>query len=138
MKPIVTFDQSMTLLNKVLDLRASNEKIIASNIANSETPGYSPARFDFEEELRSAVKNESFSIQTTHDSHIPISPSSVNSVSGKITRITDKSGIGDQNGVSLDQEMLALSENELLYETAAQLLKKKLTILKYVIQGGGQ
>ncbi len=138
MKPIVTFDQSMTLLNKVLDLRASNEKIIASNIANSETPGYSPARFDFEEELRSAVKNGSFSIQTTHDSHIPISPSSVNSVSGKITRIADKSGIGDQNGVSLDQEMLALSENELLYETAAQLLKKKLSILKYVIQGGGQ
>ena len=32
--------------------------------------------------------------------------------------------------------MLRLSENELLYETAAQLLKKKLTVMKYVISGG--
>lgn len=138
MKPIATFDQSMVLLNKVLDLRATNEKVIASNIANSETPGYSPARFDFEDELKNAVHKGSFSVSTTHNSHIPITPSSVSSVSGKITRFDDNSGIGDQNGVSVDQEMLALSENEILYETAAQLLKKKVTILKYVIQGGGQ
>jgi len=33
-------------------------------------------------------------------------------------------------------EMMALSENELLYETSAQLLKKKITLLKHVISGG--
>ncbi len=136
MKPLSIFDHNMTLLRKVLDLRATNEKTIASNIANSETPGYSPARFDFEEELKNAVQKGSFSIQTTHQSHIPLSPSAIENVNGTITRVADSSGIGDQNGVSLDQEMMALSENELLYETATQLLKKKLSIMKYIIQGG--
>lgn len=38
-------DPGMQLLTKVLDLRAQNQQIIASNIANAETPGYSPAKF---------------------------------------------------------------------------------------------
>ena len=136
MKTGTLSDQTLLLLRKVLDLRADNEKVISSNIANSETPGYAPARFKFEDQLKSAMKSNSFSMQTTHNSHIPIGPSGIESVRGAIIRERDTTGIGDQNGVSLDQEMLALSENELLYETAAQLLKKKLSIQKYIISGG--
>jgi flagellar basal-body rod protein FlgB len=129
-------DQSIALLHKVLDLRADKEKVIASNIANSETPGYAPSRFQFEEELQQAVNKGSFSLKTTHASHIPVAPRDLEGVSGRIVKDRDATGIGDQNGVSLDQEMLALAENELLYETAAQLLGKKLTLRKYIIQGG--
>jgi len=67
---------------------------------------------------------------------LPILPSTIENVRGRVVVEKDTTKIGDQNGVSLDQEMLALSENELLYETAAQLLKKKLGIRKYVISGG--
>lgn len=136
MKSHSTTDQNITLLSKVLDLRATREKVIASNIANSETPGYAPARFRFENELKSAVANGSFTLRTTHQTHIPLGPQNLSGVQGKTVIEKDTSGIGDQNGVSLDQEMLALSENELLYETAAQLLKKKMGIRKYVITGG--
>lgn len=136
MKTGTLSDQSLKLLQKVLDLRADNEKVISSNIANSETPGYAPARFKFEDQLKSAMKNDSFSIKTTHSSHISSRAGNLDAVQGTIIREHDTSGIGDQNGVSLDQEMLALSENELLYETAAQLLKKKLSIQKYIISGG--
>lgn len=129
-------DQTVALLQKVLDLRADNEKVISSNIANSETPGYAPARFKFEDQLKSAMNSGSFSVKKTHSSHIPIAPSQLSEVSGKLVRDKDTTGMGDQNGVSLDMEMLALSENELLYETAAQLLKKKLSIKKYIISGG--
>lgn len=129
-------DQSVALLSKVLDLRAEKEKVIASNIANAETPGYSPARFTFEDQLKNVISNGEFKIKTTHSSHIPLTPQSLESIHGKVSVAKDTTGIGDLNGVSLDEEMLALSENELLYETAAQLLKKKLTIQKYVITGG--
>ena len=129
-------DSTMTLLQKVLDLRADNERVIASNIANSETPGYAPARFEFEEQLRLAVDKGAFAIKTTHANHLPVAPASLADVTGRVVQEKDTSGIGDQNGVSLDHEMLALAENELLYETAAQLLNKKLTIRKYIIQGG--
>ncbi|MGB3212375.1 MAG: flagellar basal body rod protein FlgB [Desulforhopalus sp.] len=137
MDPLRPFDTNMQLLGKVLDLRAEKAQVISSNIANAETPGYSSTRFDFEQDLASAIRqNNAISLNTSHETHIPLGPANFNSVSGKIITENDSSGIGDGNGVSVDQEMLALSENELLYETAAQLLKKKLTLLKHVISGG--
>lgn len=136
MKTGTLSDPTLTLLQKVLDLRADNEKVISSNIANSETPGYAPARFTFEDQLKNALTNNTFTMQTTHTSHLPIGAGNMESVKGTLVREPDTTGIGDQNGVSLEQEMLALSENELLYETAAQLIKKKLSIQKYIISGG--
>jgi flagellar basal-body rod protein FlgB len=131
------FDTNMQLLGKVLDLRAQKAQVISSNIANAETPGFSASRFDFEEDLANAIgRKGGVSLATSHETHIPLGPANFNSVSGKIITENGNSDIGDENGVSVDQEMMALSENELLYETTAQLLKKKLTMLKHVISGG--
>jgi flagellar basal-body rod protein FlgB len=49
-------------------------------------------------------------------------------------RLPDNTGLGDKNSVDLDQEMIAQAENQILFETAAQMLNKKLGLLKYVIQ----
>ncbi len=137
MEPMKPFDRNMQLLGKVLDLRAQKAQVISSNIANAETPGYSPARFNFEEDLAVALnKNSSLSLATSDKAHLSLGPANFNSVNGKIVTEQVKAGIGDGNGVSVDQEMLALSENELIYETTAQLLKKKITQIKHVISGG--
>jgi len=137
MAPLTSMDSQMQLLGKVLDLRAQNAQVISSNIANAETPGYSPAKFEFEQELSQALqRSKNLALQQTNANHIPLGPNNFLQVSGKIVVTEDDATIGDGNGVSIDQEMLALSENELLYETAAQLLKKKLTLLKHVISGG--
>lgn len=137
MAPLTSFDSQMQLLGKVLNLRSEKAQVISSNIANAETPGFSPAKFEFEHELSAAVKKQSgIKLNNTSSGHIPLGPASFHQVSGKIVTVEDKTLIGDENGVSVDQEMLALSENELLYETAAQLLKKKISLLKHVISGG--
>lgn len=138
MDPLRPFDSNMQLLSKVLDLRAEKAQVISSNIANAETPGYSPSRFIFEEDLAHPIgRSSTLSLATSNEVHISLTPANFNSVSDKIRTVEDRSGLGDGNGVSVDQEMLALSENELLYEkTTAQLLKKKLTLLKHVISGG--
>lgn len=137
MDPIKPFDTNMQLLGKVLNLRAQKAEVISANIANAETPGYAANRFDFEEDLARALNaGKDFKFTTTHIAHIPLGPANFNSVTGKIVAVKDNTGIGDKNSVKVDQEMMALSENELLYETAAQLLKKKITQLNYVVSGG--
>lgn len=137
MDPVAPFDASVQLLSKVLDLRSKNQQVIASNIANSETPGYSPASFDFEEALRSAVgRSSSLPLAGTDKGHIAFGPKNIDAVQGTVTVKPDQTGIGDENGVSVDDEMLKLSENELLYEAAAQLLRKKLGMIRYVVTGG--
>ena len=135
MNKISLFDANVHLLKKTLDLRSAKQQIIASNIANADTPGYAPVRFEFEQELQQAIQGKGSS-QNTHPGHISIGGSNLASVTGTTTREPDNRGIGDQNGVNIDEEMMDLAENQLMYETAAQLLKKKLSQLSYVIQGG--
>ena len=131
------FDSSTRILAKVLDLRAKNQQVIAANIANAETPGYSPSTFQFEEELRNATgKVTNLPLAGTNEHHIAPVLGNIESVHGSITTSPDQTGIGDENGVSVDEEMMKLSENELLYEAAAQLLKKKLGMIRYAISSG--
>ncbi|MEE4314749.1 MAG: flagellar basal body rod protein FlgB [Desulfofustis sp.] len=136
MDPLTLSDSTMALLAKSLDLRSTNQQVIAANIANAETPGYAPARFEFEQALQEAVKKSTIALETTHTGHISPQAPSVADVHGRVIREPDSTGIGDQNGVSVDDEMIALSKNQLMYETAAQLLKKKMTMLKYAVSGG--
>lgn len=136
MKPLYLSDPTTALLQKVLDLRSTNQKVISSNIANAETPGYSPAKFEFENELKSALGRSDFTMNTSHTNHIPPGAPSLESIRGTVTITPDNTGLGDENGVNVDNEMIASSENQILYEATTQLLKKKMSLLKYIVQGG--
>ena len=137
MKIQAPFDANIQLLSKVLDLRAQNQQVIGANIANAETPGYAPAKFEFEGQLRQAIEqNKAMPMAAPNPGHFPLGPQNVAAIEGTITRTADQTGIGDENGVSVETEMLALSENQIMYEASAQLLQKKLGMIRYVISGG--
>jgi len=130
------FDRTVSLLEKTLDLRQQKQDVLASNIANADTPGYAPARLEFEERLKQALKSPDSSVSTLRPGFFPIGNNGLAGVQGKIVRQTAQSQIGDRNGVDLEQEMTELAENQILYETATQLVSKKLGLLKYVVQSG--
>ena len=136
MPGIQQFDTTMHLLAKVLDLRARNQEVIAANIANAETPGYAAQTFTFEQELQSALSTGGPRPVTSHPNHLPLAPSGRDPVQGTLTTQRDTTGLGDETSESPDQEMIRLSENELLYEAAVTMLNKKLSLLKYVTNGG--
>ncbi len=136
MPGIQQFDTTMQLLQKVLDLRSKNQEIIGSNIANAETPGYSAQSFSFEDQLTTALSENSLRPVSSQPNHIPLSAVNLEQVTGTISTNRDSTGIGDKNSVSVDQEMIKLSKNEILYETAVAMLNKKLSLLKYAVNGG--
>lgn len=130
------FDRTIGLLGRTLDLRQQNQQVIASNIANAETPGYTPVRLEFEENLRRALAGQGRGPAATDPAHFPLAGSGgVEKAQAKVLRTPD-GGIGDRNGVRSDQEMIALAENQILYEAAAQMLSKKFGLLKYVANDG--
>lgn len=136
MPGIQQFDTTMNLLQKVLDLRSKNQEIIGSNIANAETPGYAAQSFSFEDQLQSALAGKSSQSVTTQPNHIPLSAVNLEQVTGKLSSNRDATEIGDKNSVNVDQEMVKLSQNEILYETAVSMLNKKISMLKYAANGG--
>jgi len=136
MPGIQQFDTTIQLLQKVLDLRSKNQEIIGSNIANADTPGYSAQSFAFEDQLKNALSENGLRPVTAHPNHIPLSSVNLEQVTGTVSVTRDTTGIGDKNNVSVDQEMIRLSQNEILYETAVTMLNKKLSLLKYAANGG--
>ncbi len=136
MSKLGIFDQTVSLLHKVLDLRERNQQVIASNIANADTPGYAASRLEFESQLKQALNHPGVTPAATHPAHFPISVGSLDEVEGTVVRQLDPSGMGDKNGVNVDQEMVTLAENQILYEAAVQALNKKLGLLKYVASDG--
>ncbi len=120
------FDKSFATLQKVIALRQKRQQVIASNIANSETPGYHPRRLEFESELQGALTSRG-RIKRTDPRHFG-SGGDVRRIAGRVRT--------EKDAVNVDQEMVILAENQILYEAAVQALNKKLGLLKYVAQGG--
>lgn len=129
-------DRTIATLQKSLDLRSQKQQVIAGNIANADTPGYAARRMSFEENLRRAIKTPEMSGHKTNAKHFPIGPSGISGVQGTITAQKDSVNFGDGNTVSVDEEMLDLAENQLLYEASSQILKKKFSMLKFAVSDG--
>ncbi len=129
-------DRTFAVLEKSLDLRAQRQQVIAGNMANADTPGYSARKLRFEEDLQQAIKRPELNNKPAHPRHIPVNGASLSQLQGRIERDIDTSAVGDGNTVSLDEEMFSLAENQLLYEAGTQILKKKLTMLKYAASDG--
>ena len=129
-------DQTISVLQKSLDLRAQKQEVIAGNIANAETPGYAARQFAFEENLRNAIDNPELNSRPTNIKHFPIGTGSISDVHGTLNIDLADAPLGDDNTVSVDDEMFDLAENQLLFEAGSQIIKKKLILLKYAANNG--
>lgn len=97
-----------------MDLLSARQKVVASNIANADTPGYKTEDIDFQASLESAM-------------------------TGKIAEPSEVKGLAtknDGNNVSLDREARLLAENALRFNMASNLVKGQLRLLKEAIQEG--
>jgi flagellar basal-body rod protein FlgB len=134
------FDQTINLMQKVMDLRLENQQTIASNVANADTPGYTPSHLEFEQQLQQALTEEQAqpaAETSTNPAFFPIAgEGGIAAVQPKVVKEAGQSQIGDGNGVAVDQEMVDLAKNEILYEAATKVLSKKFGLLKYVVQEG--
>jgi flagellar basal-body rod protein FlgB len=132
------FSGSLATLEKTLDLRSIRHNLIASNVANIDTPNYRAFDIMVEEEMQRSgnAGRPSIFIERTHPEHIEL-----HGRCGLTPKIHMQPDLGedlrnDGNSVDLDKQMTKLSENSLLYNTAAQILSRKYQGLKNVIQGG--
>jgi flagellar basal-body rod protein FlgB len=101
-------------LETYLDLLSTRQKLIASNIANADTPGYKTRDLDFQAEFQNVLQ-------------------------GGQAHATEVAGLktnNDGNNVSLDREARLLSEDALRFSAASQLLRRQMTTLKSAIDEG--
>src|SRR4029077_15872461 len=98
-------------IERYMDLLSARQKLVASNIANADTPGYQTQDIDFQSEYRNA--------------------------GGGAPRLQSVDGLpvkNDGNNVSLDREARLLAENALRFQLASQLLKSQIRSVRSAIQ----
>ncbi len=124
----------VNMLSKELDHKTLRNELIASNIANVDTPGFKSKDLDF-----SQVLKESFSgieMRRTDPRHIAPHESFNRD---KLTIREDQNpGRADGNNVNIESEMLKLTENNIQYNIAVHLAAKRLSGIKDAIIEAGK
>jgi flagellar basal-body rod protein FlgB len=129
------FSSTLDVLHKTLDLRQQRHTVLASNIANAETPGFIAKDMRFEEALRAAATPpQPVPLRRTHPEHLPLlHPTSIDNVQGTLVA-TPSDDVGhDLNTVSIDREMAKLMTNTLHYNASAEMLSRAFDQLKRTV-----
>jgi flagellar basal-body rod protein FlgB len=103
-------------IEQYMNLVSARQKLVASNIANADTPGYQTKDIDFENELQSQM-------------------------SGSKPNMIEVSGLrnkNDGNNVDMDREARLLAENALRFSVASQLAHSEISTLRTAIEEGGK
>ena len=100
-------------LEHYMDLLSARQKLVASNIANADTPGYKTQDIDFQTEFLNA------------SSGVP-SPVEVRGLQVR----------NDGNNVSIDREARLLSENALRFSIASSLMRDQIKSVRQAIEEG--
>lgn len=97
-----------------MDLLSTRQKLVASNIANADTPGYRTQDIDFQFEFLSLT--EGAEPQTIEPDGLPVKP--------------------DGNNVNIDREARLLAENAIRFNLASTLARGQLNLVRRAIQEG--
>ena len=127
--PIIqTMDQSMTLATRRMAL-------VASNMANIDTPGYHTQDFDF----NGALKNElakldgnQLPMARTDPMHFPTQSSA--SLPPSTNEIRPNYERNDGNDVSLDRESLVLAQTQINYQLSSNFAQLELRKIRQMIR----
>lgn len=129
-------DNTAAALNTSLNLRLMNNNVITSNIANSDTPGYKAKRLEFETALKNSLEvGDDLRMNVSDQGHQLMKDT--DPVHPEIYEDPNYVETLDGNTVNRGEEMARLQENQLLYESSVELLKKKLGMMRYGITEGG-
>ncbi|MGJ8692804.1 MAG: flagellar basal body rod protein FlgB [Thalassotalea sp.] len=128
----ISFDKVFGLHEQGLLLRAKKAEVIASNIANADTPGYKAKGMDFQQAMQQAAKIQQTGVARTNDKHLN---TNISNSSELKYRVTDQPDTGDGNTVDLQMERNLYLQNSLEYQAGIQFLNGKIKGLKKAITG---
>jgi flagellar basal-body rod protein FlgB len=129
--------QALDFNAQALQLRAKRQELLASNIANADTPNYKAADFDFAAALKAATNQQ----QTTAPADL--SATNAGHVGTKVvgnlaTPMLYRSAVQpsiDGNTVDMDTERTQFTDNAVRYEAAMRFLNGQIKTILSAIQG---
>jgi len=121
---------------KAMDVASLRQQVIANNIANVNTPGYAPSKVNFEDEMKrcmASAKNDGFQVVcdfSDPDLGVVGSAGSISEVQASV--------IQSGKQVDVNQEMVDLAKNSIIFDALSSQVTGRYSNLKYVIENYGR
>jgi len=128
-------DNALSFHQTALNLQAHRQQLLASNIANADTPNYKARDIDFRSALQGALGERlgPLALSTSSARHLPVAGAA--SLQGYIGYRTEFQSSVDGNTVNMDAERAAFAENSLHYEASITFINGLLRGMQSAISG---
>lgn len=127
-------DDVFGIHEEALRLRGRRSEVLASNLANADTPGYKARDFDFAAMLRKEMQPP-VRLASTHSGHIKTDAAVVASTQMGY-RIPQQPSL-DGNTVEVEREQTEFSANAMRYQASLRFLDGRIKGLMLAIKGNG-
>ena len=117
----ISFDSALGVHAEALQVRSRRAEVLASNMANAETPGYKARDIDFKSALAKASTQQQTRLHTTHQNHI--NTGTINNSTEVMYRVPVQSSL-DGNTVDAQTEKTEFADNALRYEASLMFLDR--------------
>jgi flagellar basal-body rod protein FlgB len=117
------FPKTLAIVEKAMDARMANQRLVASNLANIDTPGYHAQRLDFEATMQNVLAQ----VEAATDA------SQIGALKPVIYTSSAPSRSLDGNNVDVDEEMGELTTNKLVYTLASKMIADKFGQMNSVV-----
>ncbi len=130
-------DSTLQFHADALNLRAQRQQLLASNIANADTPGYKARDIDFRKAMQELVAGRAPGTELARTSGAHLSPTRDAAAlsSGPAQYRTAVQPSLDGNTVDMDVERAQFAQNAIHYEANLMMINSKLKALLSAIQG---
>lgn len=128
-------DDALRFNHTALNLRAARQELIASNIANADTPNYKARDIDFASALQGALAGSSpkLAMAATTGSHLNGSNPGV--LGAPVMYRSAVQPSADGNTVDMDVERAQFADNALRYEASVKFISEDIKKILSAIQG---
>ena len=127
-------DDTMMAIEAYMTRLSQRYQVVASNVANFETPGYKAKEISFYATMEELLSEDSVSLRTSQPEHI--SPWASTSVQAQVFEEQGLPLHNDGNNVDLDREMMKVSQTLFGYSVISQVLRTKFRTLSTSINDG--
>ena len=132
-------DETLRFHQTALNLRAQRQELLASNIANADTPNYKARDVDFSKALQGALAKAgqtpaAAGLVKTAANHLAGTASAAIGGAPLLYRIGQQGSV-DGNTVDMDVERNQFTDNALRYEAGVTLIGAQIKSLLAAIQG---
>lgn len=130
-------DNMIAFERNALGLRVHRQQVLATNIANADTPFYQARDIDFQGALSAAMsgKNSSDSVDLTKTNGRHIDGSGGNSGPAALLYRNAAQGSADGNTVDMDSERSAFAENSIQVEALLRFITDDFKRIQMAIAG---